>query len=121
MYLKCRIYSDIQETYSQVEKIDWATSSVTDVDGETYAIDVVKLLPYVGYNDKNRKEIYEGDVLLSDDYGDEAYMVRVIYDRDEAKFDLEFKTDTWERHLIDLEFSDLERFEIIGHYNDFRN
>ena len=45
MYLKCRVYSPIQETNSVVEKIDWTTDSVYTKDGETYALDMVNILP----------------------------------------------------------------------------
>lgn len=109
MYFKCRVYSPIQETNSKVEKIDWATSSVTDVDGETYALDVVRILPYIGFNDKDGKEIYEGDILQ---YGDSK--IRVIYDVFNSKFDLlviEGDTEV-------LKVSDVQKMKLLKHYDE---
>ena len=108
MYLKCRVYSPIQETNSVVEKIDWTTDSVYTKDGETYALDIVKILPYTCFNDKDGNEVYEGDILQ---YGDSK--IRVIYDVFNSKFDLlviEGETDV-------LKVSDVQKMKLLKHYD----
>lgn len=92
-------------------------------DGIAYGIQDYYINRSTGKYDKEGNLIFENDILISDDYGDEAYMIWIQWHDELCAFDVWTLVgeDDWEWHGSDDTMQDLTNFTVWGSWQGGKN
>ena len=92
--LKFRIWDETNKKWGRVEQLECDYKgylSYFDMDcGEHIAAEKVVIQQFTGFVDTNKKEIYEGDIVILSCYND-LRKCTVVYDQDRGMFILEWE------------------------------